>query len=181
MNLETMYIQTYTGKKFYFLNPDIDAIDIRDIAKALGKTCRFGGMCDPFYSVAEHLYHISYMVPNHHIKEAFMHDASEAYVGDIPKPLKRILAPLIDPIEDHILEVVYAKYGISYPLPPSVKLADLQMLYWERHEVMGPSEDEWEDLKGLDPPISMKPDIQGWSHQEASAKFLDRFYELFPQ
>lgn len=83
------WIQTYTGKKFYPLNPREEDIDIRDIAHALSLEPRWGGATEVPYSVAAHSIAVSQCVPDGHRLAALLHDASEAYLRDIPRPLKR--------------------------------------------------------------------------------------------
>ena len=71
------YIETVSGRKFYFLNPNPEDIDIEDIAHALSMQCRFTGHTKWFYSVAEHAIWVSYLVPVHLALEGLLHDASE--------------------------------------------------------------------------------------------------------
>lgn len=178
VDLDSLYIQTFTGKKFYYFNPNTEAVDILDIATALSRTCRFSGMSREFYSVAEHSYHCSYLVPPELALEALLHDASEAYTGDLPKPLKRGIAKVIEPLEDEILSMIFDKWDLEFPFPPEIKKVDMQMLYWERHAIMGSPDNQWEDLKGLNPDIRNKPDIKCWGPNTAKKKFLQRFKEL---
>lgn len=81
------WIQTFTGKKFYPLSPQIEDICIEDIAHALSNVCRYAGHCRDFYSVAQHCVMVSDWMPSMKL-EGLMHDASEAYLGDISRPLK---------------------------------------------------------------------------------------------
>src|SRR5688500_14252940 len=86
------YIRTYTGKEFYPLKPELDKIDIEDIAHALSNLCRFTGHTKQFYSVAQHSVLASEFVrvyDNPHLNLfVLLHDASEAYICDISRPLK---------------------------------------------------------------------------------------------
>jgi uncharacterized protein len=85
-------MQTYTGLAFWPLDPRPDEIRLVDIAHALSKLCRYGGQCLSFYSVAEHSLLVASKAPDHLKLVALMHDASEAYLLDIPRPIKRHLA-----------------------------------------------------------------------------------------
>ena len=82
------WISTYTDKKFHYLNPTEEEICIEDIAHALALTCRFGGHCSKFYSVAEHSIRVSNIVPETLRLQALLHDAHEAYLHDVPRPIK---------------------------------------------------------------------------------------------
>ena len=85
------WIQTSSGGKFYYDSDDTDCINIEDIAHALSNPCRFGGHSGRFYSVAQHSVVVAYLVEKELMLTALLHDASEAYVVDVPRPLKRIL------------------------------------------------------------------------------------------
>lgn len=86
----TDWIQTYTGKRFYPAKIREADIDIRDIAHALSLQCRFAGHCTNFYSVAQHSLWVSYHVPTEYRLHGLLHDATEAYLLDIPRPIKRL-------------------------------------------------------------------------------------------
>src|SRR5919112_3830713 len=87
------YLQTVSGRWVNPLDPDPEQFDIEDIARALGNLCRFGGHCRAFYSVAQHSVIVSELVQQRggdveDVFAALMHDASEAYLGDMPHPIK---------------------------------------------------------------------------------------------
>ena len=105
-------IQTFSGKYINILDPQPQDFAIEDIAHHLSMLCRFNGASKYFYSVAEHSYLVS-----HHIKDdlkaaALLHDAAEAYVGDLISPLKSLL-PEFKAIEDNIQSAIYNKFGIE--------------------------------------------------------------------
>jgi uncharacterized protein len=179
MDLTRLYSQTFTGKKFYYFNASPEMVDIEDIAHALSQQCRFNGHCEKFYSVAEHCYHASFLVPEGLELEALLHDASEAYIGDIPKPFKTGIESTISPLEDSILDMIFEKYGLNpLPFPSAIKEVDLEMLYWERTELMGSPENEWECFSGVTFDPKRKPIIRCWQPKTAKQKFLQRFQEL---
>lgn len=82
------WMGTSTGKKFYPLAPRAADVDIRDVARGLSNACRYAGQTKKFYSVAEHCVLVSMYVPWQYAREALVHDASEAYIGDMIRPLK---------------------------------------------------------------------------------------------
>jgi len=86
------WIQTISGRKFPLAEPDPNQIDIEDIAHALSMLCRFNGHCTQFYSVAEHSMHVSHEISNDLALAGLLHDAAEAYLGDVPSPLKKELS-----------------------------------------------------------------------------------------
>lgn len=121
------WILTYSGKRFSFLDIDPEAIDIGDIATALSNICRFTGHLDQHYSVAQHCVLVSHLVEPHLAFEGLMHDASEAYCGDVSSPLKARL-PDYREIEGRVDRAIRAKYGLPLVETPDVKVADLRML-----------------------------------------------------
>lgn len=131
MNLELKYpphsIATYSGKVFDIENLTEDMICIEDIAHALSNTARFGGHTDVLYSVAQHSVEVSLMVNKEHQLAALLHDASEAYIGDMPSPLKSLL-PEFKEMEDKIMKVVASKFDFQYPFDPAIKDADKKAL-----------------------------------------------------
>ena len=106
----TDYIETVGGKKFPFLNPQPDDIDIKDIAFSLANQCRFNGHV-PFFSVAEHSVAVAARLPAHLQLAGLLHDAAEAYLSDIPSPIKRYL-PDYKVLETTVQDAIYAKYNI---------------------------------------------------------------------
>jgi len=166
------WIQTHTGKRFYPLNPNPDDIDIIDIAAALSKTCRFGGHTIAWYSVAEHCVHVAKHAAPEYKLTALWHDASEAYLVDVPRPIKLLITNYYS-IETKIELAVARKFGITFPLPDPVKLLDSRILSDERDQVMKPtdfSDTEWGNTLA---PLGVK--INFWGPGEAAMQFLDAF------
>lgn len=137
----TSSILTHTGKWFDVLNPDPDLIDLRDIAAALSKLCRFGGHCKQFYSVAEHSLIASHWMHKRMNGDrtltawALLHDASEAYMVDIPRPVKRQLQEYVR-LEDAIQKAVAERFSLPWPMPKGVHEVDGDMLALELRSYM---------------------------------------------
>ena len=169
-------ILTYSGRWFDPLNPDPELIDIRDIAHALSNICRFTGHVSRFYSVAEHSCHVSDMLPLRDALWGLLHDASEAYLGDVARPLKT--APYFGgPYRDAelmLMTVIAERFELIGVCPESVHKADNEMLMLERDELL-PSSDEWPSEPGL----PMTPAL-GWQPNIAYDEFLTRFASLVP-
>ena len=167
-------IQTITGAYFFFDEPEKHDYPIQEIAHALSNLCRYTGHVRQFYSVAQHSVHVSEWVPMGMRMWALLHDASEAYLGDVASPLKRLL-PDYKAIEHRVEQSIAASYGMPFPLPPEIKRADLQMLVTEQSQLMpdGPfDKHHWPDIEPL--PIVIQP----LSPRAACDLFLRRYHEL---
>jgi hypothetical protein len=172
------WLQTYTGIKFYPLDPKPEEVDINDVAHALSLLCRYGGHCREFYSVAEHSFHASYLVPPEHALTALMHDATEAYLVDVPRPIKKYLTNYVE-IEDELWRVIAGKWGMPAVMPQCVHDADVAMLFAERDQIVEHASDvEWG--MGLVTPVTARPRITCLSPRIAERLFLRRFEALLP-
>lgn len=136
------WIQTYTGKKFSPLADEPGEIDLRDIAHSLALQCRYNGHCRLFYSVAEHSVRVSHLLPSDEAAWGLLHDAAEAYVSDLPRPLK-LTVPDFRAAEDRLLRQIAATFGLPWPMPPSVHHADEVLLATEARDLMAPFADDW--------------------------------------
>jgi 5'-deoxynucleotidase YfbR-like HD superfamily hydrolase len=166
-------VLTFSGFYFNFQEPQLDTITIEDIAHGLSLCCRFAGHSRAFYSVAQHSLILSRLVPAEFALAGLLHDASEAYLGDITRPLKERL-PQYREIERRVERAIFARFGLAYPLPPAVKHADLVMLATERRDLMRPN-GTWPILAGIEP---LPETITPMDSDRAKALFLHRFGEL---
>ncbi len=166
------WIQTYTGRKFYPLDPRAEDIDIQDIAHSLAMQCRFNGHCREFYSVAEHSVRVSRILPAELQLAGLLHDAAEAYVSDLPRPVKAQL-PAFSAAEDRLLEVIFRKFRVTWPVADEVWLADNTLLVTEGRDLMHAPPEPW----GIDG-TPLKERIVPVTAAEAERMFLDRFVAL---
>lgn len=170
----------HSGNYFDFLNPEGSPIIITDIARGLANTCRFGGQAshgDGFYSVAQHSVLVSMLAPVAHEFAALMHDAAEAYVGDMVGPLKQ-LCPEFKAIENRVEAAVLARFGIALPLDPSIKHADLCALRMEQRDLTAGHGDNWNGLDAYK--VSPAFTIDPLPPAAAFELFMDRFSAIAP-
>ena len=168
------YIHTYKGKKFYVLDPQPEDICIEDIAHALSNLCRFGGHSPRFYSVAEHSTHVSEAVPLKDSLWGLLHDASEAYLCDIPRPFKQYLTNY-KKLEERIQRAIGSTFNLSWPIPDSIHFIDRNIVATEANQLWA-SELEW--TKGYH---KLDVNIMLCSPEEAEWDFLCKFKELVKQ
>jgi 5'-deoxynucleotidase YfbR-like HD superfamily hydrolase len=174
-------IQTYSGRRFSPLEPVAEDIDVEDIAHALSNQCRFGGHCRAFYSVAQHSCVVSDVVgaldasPDDRLW-ALLHDASEAYLLDLPHPLKHgtVLGTAYRAIEAPLQAAILERFGLPAEPPPDVKAADRAVLASERLALMQEAFD-WPELEGVEA-IDLK--LEPWLPARAAREFLERFARL---
>lgn len=127
------WLGTNSGQVINLLDPDPDHITIEDIACGLSKNCRFNGQLKQWYSVAEHSIHVMELVPDHLKKQALLHDATEAFICDIPTPLKRLLGDTYHQIEHRLAAAIGEKFDVTLTeLDPTVMQADRIMVVTER-------------------------------------------------
>lgn len=141
------WIRTFSGLRFYPLDPQPEEVRLTDICHSLSMIARFGGHLPQFYSVAEHSFLVAKRVKElggstEEILWGLFHDAAEAYIGDIPRPLKRLVIPQIKTVEDRILSVIAERFGLEYPVPIIVKFADEELIAAEVQYYWGISLDE---------------------------------------
>lgn len=176
------WFQTYQGFKFHVIDPHIGDVDIDDIAHALSFTCRYGGHCREFYSVAQHSIYVEQMLserwPDTPLLslQGLLHDAAEAYVGDMKRPIKDHM-PTFQAIESNVNKVIHEALGV--PLPSEhwerlIKYADNAVLMAERRDIMNHFNQDWD--------IKEEPwwgRIQPWPHpDDGYMNFILKWREL---
>lgn len=142
------WIETYTGRRIDPLNPDPNQIEITDIAHALSMICRFTGHAREFWSVGQHSLFVAeivdHLLPSRYKYEsaALFHDASEAYLCDIARPVKENL-PEYQRHEAKLEQCIAQKFGLQWPWPEVVKRADWIALAVEAKELMPSRGQDW--------------------------------------
>lgn len=183
----TGWIMTYTGRRFWPLDPTPEDVDIRDIAHALAMKCRYGGHAKRFYSVAQHSVIVSHYAPREHAMAGLLHDAAETYLADIPRPVKPRLEGWWG-IEQAVMDVVAYKFDLPmvllapalYDEPREVKTIDTAILWPEMMALMpAGSLDNLIDTFGSAAFEKMRDVvIEPWGWERAEWEFLKRFDEI---
>ena len=172
------WVQTYTGKQFWPLEPRIQDVDILDIAHGLSMNCRFNGQCDKLMSVAQHSVIVSERVPEYLALRGLLHDASEAYIPDISRPIKSAFGH-IEEIEGRLLSIIGRAFGIHglEAKNPIIKEADDRTCMTECRDNMKYPPAPWSLGQDVEPYEDMR--IIPLPAHEAEAEFLDRFHALY--
>ncbi|WP_245269581.1 hypothetical protein [Allorhizobium undicola] len=173
-NRQGNWMQTFTGRKFWPIDPRPEDVCIEDIAHALAMTCRYGGHCNFFYSVAEHSVLISHQVRDEDALWGLLHDAAEAYISDIIRPAKPFLTNY-KLLENNLMSAICERFNLPLAMPESVRWADEAILAYEMKQVMCAPPEPW-NLRYREIGVS----ISGLMPVAAKKAFLDRFYELVP-
>jgi len=167
------YIRTFTGNRYWPLDPRPEDVSIIDIAHHLSNLCRFTGATRFFYSVAQHSLYVSWLVPT---LTALLHDAPEAYLNDIARPVKHsdLYAPYRE-LEAKNWLAIAEHFQISAEMGPEIKVADDRVLLAEKRDLMGGVGEKWRLVMDVEPApwdvVCMLPKV-------AEQMFLQRFQEL---
>lgn len=175
---DAAWMQTFTGRAFRPTDPQPEDVDPLDIAHALSMICRYGGHVSRFYSVAEHCVLMSHAVPAEDALAALLHDATEAYVGDMVRPLKQLL-PAYQLAEARVWSAIAQRFDLGTalefgPLPAAVKDADNRILLDERAALLTAPPHPW----AVDHLAPLGVRIEGWSPRVAEERYLNRLHEL---
>lgn len=163
------WMQLASGGRFYPMDPRPEEIHIEDIAHSLSMLNRFNGHASRPYSVAEHSVRVARLVPPDQRLAALLHDASEAYLADVPRPVKPYL-PEYKEAEHAVEKAIAERFGLDYPWHPEIKRADNIMLATEARELMGDTS-AW----GLEESPIVEKVNMGWGWERAKQVFLDAF------
>jgi 5'-deoxynucleotidase YfbR-like HD superfamily hydrolase len=166
------WMTTFSGIKFWVLDPRPEEVHIKDIAHSLSLTCRYNGMCKEFFSVAQHSVLVSRMCEAEDKLWGLLHDSAEAYISDVPTPVKRCIVGY-DTIEANILKAVATRFDLVYPYSREVEKIDRKVLHDEAHSIMPIESRLWvreEEMFGID--------VKPWTSDESERRFLEMFNEL---
>ncbi|MBY6055354.1 hypothetical protein [Leisingera daeponensis] len=167
------WIQTATGRPFWPIDPRPEDICIEDVAHALSNLCRFTGHCKEFYSVAQHSVLVSHALPAPLKLWGLLHDASEAYLIDVPRPIKPHLAGY-EEAEARVMDAVVQAFGLApATIPPEVKRVDAAILADEAAQIMLRPPMDW---NLTEPALGIR--IDPWSPPTARRAFLEEFEAL---
>ncbi|WP_292657870.1 hypothetical protein [Mesorhizobium sp.] len=165
-----------SGRIFDFLDPHGSNFTIEDVAHGLAHICRYAGQCRNFYSVAEHSLLVSDVAVDYPY-EALLHDAAEAFIGDVTRPLKQLL-PEYKAIEANVEDAIAKRFRLSTSYRDAVKIADLSVLAAEQAQVMAPGTDSWAREAGV---IPADVKVRYLTPKVARREFLQRFEALRPR
>jgi 5'-deoxynucleotidase YfbR-like HD superfamily hydrolase len=174
------YITTYTGKHFDPVNPEIELIDIKDIAHALSLICRGNGQVKSFFSVGQHCINAAKEAKlrgysNRVILACLIHDAGESYLSDVPRPLKHAMPEYIR-TENQLLDLIYEKF-LGSPLTAEeaaqVKTIDNALLYYDLKELLNEVSDN------VEPELHIKLNYEFVPFDLVEQEYLELFYKYF--
>lgn len=179
---DSSYIRTYTGGYFWPLEPRAEDVRLEDIAHALGNQCRWTGHVKSFYSVGQHCVLASRYVSHENALKALLHDASEAYLADLARPIKHApgLGETYRQVETKLEKAIWEHFKLDGPVPSEMssehelKQIDNALLWTEKRDLM---EGDWEErLAGEERLLPIT--LETWSPFYAEILFLQRFDEL---
>lgn len=174
------WLQTFTGRRVSVLSPQPEEIFIEDIMPSISKQCRFNGHCNVFYSVAQHcvlgaqfaMYHWK---SKEVAKEFLLHDATEAYMGDLIRPVK-VMLPEFGVVEAGFWKAISTRFGLPLEHTSKCQLLDNIMVTWEKRDLL-PNSEEWPRLPDITE-YNLMP-IESWTWQEAEAEYENMYRKLF--
>ena len=177
-------IKTASGIYFDFSNPCQSKVLIGDIATALSKICRFGGQLagDTFYTVAEHCVHCVKLAvedgvtDNKILLAILLHDATEAYCGDVVKPLKNLVGEAYQQIEKRVENVIAETFNVDFDANHSIiKKYDCEMLIAEKKKLFNNPSERWNNEENV---RVVEVDFKLHGPKKAKAKFLKMFTKM---
>lgn len=176
------WMMTYSGRAFWPLDPRPDEVDIVDIARALSHQCRYNGHCAVFYSVAEHSVKLADWFRDVQddvglARQALLHDAAEAYLGDMIRPLKRYVPDYLE-AERAVEAVIFERFGLPAELDIRVRTADQVILTDERDQLFDARKAK---ALGWHTELLLGVQLELLTPPRAYGRFMATFGELFPE
>jgi hypothetical protein len=173
----TDWIETYTGRQFYPLRPSVQDVHLEDIAHALSMKCRYAGHGAKFYSIAEHSVLLAQAVDKGYVpgirrdlqRQALLHDAAEAYLADIPRPVKNSIRQWAL-VESEVEEVICRALGVSLPFSLNIKSLDFRILHNEKKVLFPNSPNVWPTMAPEGPLAGTV--VRCWTPARAKRNFL---------
>lgn len=166
-------IKLLSGEFYSYTDPKSNKWTIKDVALGLSHICRYAGQVKKLYSVAQHAYYVSYCGPEELALDRLCHDNVEAFMVDVPTPLKQLLPGYKEIERVHEAEM-FSRLGLQYPMHPQVHEADIRVFAAEVRDLQPPGT-EWACLEGV---VPFEWQITPWSSEKARRMFLQRYYEL---
>jgi hypothetical protein len=167
------WVNTISGEPFYLSQPEKSIVIVSDIAYGLSNLCRFSGQMREFYSVAQHCCLVSDLMPTPELAlQGLLHDAAEAYTGDLTSPMKSLMNGYKEQIEIPIEREIFRQLGVPFPMDPEVKKGDLKALATEIRDLMNGY--LWQE--GVPEPMSEV--LIAWPAEWGRKAWLRRFNEL---
>jgi 5'-deoxynucleotidase YfbR-like HD superfamily hydrolase len=174
MRTSKTWIQTWGGRQFWPMDARPEEVFIDDIAWMLAQQNRWKGATMTPISIAQHSVIVSRLCHPDYALQGLLHDATEAYLGDMASPVKSQI-PEFQLAEARLWRVIATRFGVPVDLDASVKLADAVSLHTESRDLMRPPPVEWRSKL----PTPMEERIVPWSAQVSATAFLERFAELY--
>ena len=173
------WMQTFTGRAYWPLDPQPGDVDIRDIAHALSMMCRYGGHTNRFYSVAEHSVAVSRLLPREYAMLGLMHDATETYLYDLIRPVKRCVQGYAE-LEQINWLAIAERFDLAPTIPHIVHQADEALLFVEHEKFMNPHPLQWDISLDGNQFAQRLSEVELFGHlpRLAELQFLARFDEL---
>ena len=174
------FIQTLSGRRVNPLDAAPEDIDPADIARALSNLCRFGGHSKAFYSVAQHSAIVCDLLEERgatpdELMAALLHDAAEAYLGDLPHPLKHRseLGAAFRVAEKRLEAVIVERFALP-EAAARIKPLDKALLAAERR-IFSEVTWHWPELDGAE---ELAIEIMPWDAARALAEFTARYERI---
>lgn len=181
MRTDNNFIQTFTGRRFYPLDPSPYDVYIEDIAHALALQCRWTGHCKEFYSVAQHSVLVSEDCKREDALCGLLHDASEAYMCDLARPIKHDpRAAYYFEAEKKIMAAIAEKFGLEGSIPQSVIESDNKYLLTERRDLLVHMDwgESMINLAGSKANVKLADEVLPWTARQSEISFLRKFEDL---